>query len=255
MPCVTQHVEARVVCESGAVAVSWEPSTGASSYTAVAQAKGGYASSCNSSDTTCLFDDLLCSLNYSITVIASDETCSSAGSSAVEINTGTVESIFQLELQLCGFFFNHLCWTKTQSSALTDVVSELSSHLFICIHCSLVPCVPQLVTAEMMCSNDTGIVSWEEGEGVSSYLVQAFGPSGHNAMCNSTTASCQLPKMQCGQVYNLTVTAQDGQCDNSHTYINLQSGECNFWDNDQCQINIKEADTFFTSQSHFTFCL
>uniref|UniRef100_A0A3Q4AD79 Uncharacterized protein n=1 Tax=Mola mola TaxID=94237 RepID=A0A3Q4AD79_MOLML len=80
------------------VAVSWEPSKGASSYIAVAHGKGGYASSCNSSDTTCLFDDLLCSLNYSITVSASDET----------------------------------------------------------------PCVPQQVTAEMVCSNDTGVVSWEE---------------------------------------------------------------------------------------------
>lgn len=90
VPCVPQQVEARVVCESGAVAVSWEPSKGASSYTAVAQGNGGYASKCNSSQTTCLFNDLLCGLNYSITVSASDETCRSAGSSAVELNTGRI---------------------------------------------------------------------------------------------------------------------------------------------------------------------
>ena len=86
-----QQVEARVACESGAVAVSWEPSKGASSYTTVAQGNGGYESTCNSSDTTCLFDGLLCGLNYSITVSASDGTCSSAGSSAVEIDTGRVQ--------------------------------------------------------------------------------------------------------------------------------------------------------------------
>ncbi|XP_059196342.1 uncharacterized protein LOC131977156 [Centropristis striata] len=176
VPCVPQQVEARVICESGVVAVSWESSKGASSYTTVAQGNGGYMSECNSNETTCLFDDLLCGHNYSITVSASDGTCSSAESSAEELST--------------------------------------------------VPCVPQNVTAEMVCSNGTGIVSWEEGEGVSSYTVQAFGPDGDKIQCNSTTTSCQLPNMHCGQSYNLTVTAQDEQCDTSHAYLNLHSVPC-----------------------------
>ncbi|XP_075901618.1 uncharacterized protein fndc7b isoform X2 [Nelusetta ayraudi] len=177
VPCVPQHVEAQVVCESGAVAVSWEPSKGASSYAAVAQGNGGYDSTCNSSETTCLFEDLLCGQNYSIMVHASDGTCSSAGSSPVEINT--------------------------------------------------VPCVPAQVTAEMVCENDTGVVSWEEEEqGVSSYLVQAHGPDGHRATCNSTATSCQIPSMHCGQLYNMTVTALDGRCDNSRAFLNLQSVPC-----------------------------
>uniref|UniRef100_A0A672I691 Fibronectin type-III domain-containing protein n=1 Tax=Salarias fasciatus TaxID=181472 RepID=A0A672I691_SALFA len=67
VPCVPQQVEARVVCQSGAVAVSWEPSKGASSYTAVAQGSGGYESVCNSNQTTCLFSDLMCGHNYTIT--------------------------------------------------------------------------------------------------------------------------------------------------------------------------------------------
>nr|XP_019965387.1 PREDICTED: uncharacterized protein LOC109644441 [Paralichthys olivaceus] len=176
VPCVPQQVEARVVCESGGVAVSWEPSKGASSYTAVAQGNGGYESTCNSNGTTCLFSDLLCGLNYSISVNASDETCSSARSSDVEINT--------------------------------------------------LPCAPQGVTAEMFCSNDTGVVSWEEEEGVSSYSVQAFGPDGHRTECNSTETSCQLPSLHCGQLYNVTLTAQDGECDNSVAHLDLQSVPC-----------------------------
>lgn len=90
VPCVPQQVEARVVCESGAVAVSWEPSKGAMWYTTVAQGNGGYASVCVSNESTCLLDDLMCGHNYSITVSASDKTCSSAESSAVEINTGRI---------------------------------------------------------------------------------------------------------------------------------------------------------------------
>ncbi|XP_034066039.1 uncharacterized protein LOC117542456 [Gymnodraco acuticeps] len=176
VPCVPQQVEAWLNCESGAVAVSWEPSKGASSYTTIAQGNGGYESTCNSSTTTCVFDDLLCGLNYSITVSASDDTCGSAKSSPLVINT--------------------------------------------------VRCIPQNVKAEMVCSNDTGVVSWEEGEEVSSYMVRAFGPDGDNINCNSTTTSCQLPNMHCGQLYNLTVTAEDGQCDNSNAYLDLQSVPC-----------------------------
>lgn len=76
----------------------------------------------------------------------------------------------------------------------------------------------------MVCNNDTGVVSWEEAEGVSSYVVQAFGPNSHETLCNSTATSCKLPSLHCGQLYNLTVTAQDGQCDSSLAHHNLQSG-------------------------------
>lgn len=76
----------------------------------------------------------------------------------------------------------------------------------------------------MVCTNDTGVVSWEETEDVSSYVVQAFGPNGHKALCNSTATSCKLPRLPCGQLYNLTVTAQDGQCASSHAHQILQSG-------------------------------
>lgn len=88
------------------------------------------------------------------------------------------------------------------------------------------PCVPLNVTAEMICSNDTGVVSWEVEDGVSSYMVQAFGPDGHRPTCSSTSNSCQLPDMHCGQLYNLTVTAKDQQCGSKDAFLNLQSGKC-----------------------------
>lgn len=76
----------------------------------------------------------------------------------------------------------------------------------------------------MVCSNDTGVVSWEMEDGVSSYMVRAFGPDADKIQCNSTGTSCQLPNMHCGQLYNLTLTAKDGECDNSQAFLNLQSG-------------------------------
>lgn len=108
---------------------------------------------------------------------------------------------------------------------MIQIFRAILMPFFIHTCLSAVPCIPQNVTAEMMCSSDTGVVSWEEGEGVSSYKVQAMGPNGHKAECYSTESSCELPNMHCGQLYNVTVTAQDGRCDNSHAYLNLQSGK------------------------------
>uniref|UniRef100_A0A674C2S3 Fibronectin type-III domain-containing protein n=3 Tax=Salmo trutta TaxID=8032 RepID=A0A674C2S3_SALTR len=177
VPCVPEQLEANMDCDSGSVSVSWEPSNGATSYTAVAQGNGGYASSCNSSDTSCQFPELLCGLSYSITVQASDDVCNSADSSAVQLNT--------------------------------------------------LLCEPQNVSAQMECGSNAGLVSWEQGELVSSYLVRAVSPDGHRTQCDSNTTSCRLPSMHCGQQYNLTVTAQDGSCDNSNAYLTLQSVPCN----------------------------
>uniref|UniRef100_A0A7N6BGY5 Fibronectin type-III domain-containing protein n=1 Tax=Anabas testudineus TaxID=64144 RepID=A0A7N6BGY5_ANATE len=202
VPCVPQQVEAQVDCQSGAVAVSWEPSAGSLSYTTVAQGNGGYASTCNSTDTTCLFSNLLCSHDYSITV-----------------HERTV---------------------------------LIASIILTCL--SVVPCVPQKVTAEIVCSNDTGVVSWEKEDGVSSYEVQAFGPDGHKIKCNSTETSCQLPNLHCGQLYNLTVTAQDGRCDSSHAFLDLNcltssSSSSSFCLSVPCKVTYVQASLHCQSNS------
>lgn len=130
-----------------------------------------------------------------------------------------------LEALLC-------CWTQVESKFRNHFIlffhPEYPNGKSTCL--SPVPCVPQQVTTQMVCTNDTGIVSWEETEGVSSYMVQAFGPNGHKTLCNSTTSSCNLPSLHCGQLYNLTVTAQDGGCNSSHANQTLQSGLFNVWD-------------------------
>ncbi|XP_064190128.1 uncharacterized protein LOC135254105 [Anguilla rostrata] len=176
VPCVPQQVEASVDCESAVVSVSWERSFGATSYAVVAQGNGGYASTCNTSDTVCQFPDLLCGTPYSVTVSAADDVCSSERSAAVHVNT--------------------------------------------------VPCEPQNVSASVDCASDAGLVRWEQGEGVASYRVEAAGVDGHMTQCNSTSTSCRLPGLHCGQQYNLTVTAQDEQCDTSRAYLSLQSVPC-----------------------------
>lgn len=122
-----------MVCESGVVAVSWEPSKGATSYTTVAQGNGGYASTCNSSQTTCDFDDLLCGLSYSVTVSASDGTCSSAESSAVEINTGRVKISFVLIMWCLHWTFILNCNIQCSSAVILKRYLYLTSDIPVCL--------------------------------------------------------------------------------------------------------------------------
>uniref|UniRef100_A0AAV2KZF0 Fibronectin type-III domain-containing protein n=1 Tax=Knipowitschia caucasica TaxID=637954 RepID=A0AAV2KZF0_KNICA len=172
----SQNVRAELDCETRDVQVTWQTTKGALSYRTVAQSAGGFIEVCNSSVTWCSFTQLACDMNYTFTVVASDDQCSSHASDAVELYTG--------------------------------------------------PCDPQSVMASIVCENNTGLVSWEEADGVSSYSVHGHGPDGHAPSCITEGTSCRLDNMHCGQTYNLTVTANDGTCDNSQSHLTLDSAPC-----------------------------
>ncbi|XP_041941446.1 uncharacterized protein LOC121704923 [Alosa sapidissima] len=188
-PCAPVNVTNTVDCSTGVVLVIWDHSHGAVSYTVSAQGSGGYASTCNTTGTSCQFSDLLCGMTYDITLSAQsvDQTCSSQLSSPISIDT--------------------------------------------------VPCEPQNASAQLNCTTHGALVSWEAGDGSDNYLVQAVGDDGHQVGCNSSSSSCSLPSMHCGQSYNVTVTVLDGVCDSVHSEFTLQSAACapgNIQTNLQC---------------------
>ncbi|XP_039513478.1 uncharacterized protein fndc7rs1 [Pimephales promelas] len=176
VPCVPGHVQGRVNCTTGDVSLSWDRSVGAVSYTAVAWSSGGYASTCNSTGTACVFSDLLCGMNYSLAVSASDSSCRTAPTQPVVLNT--------------------------------------------------VSCKPQNASALLNCDTNSAVVTWELTDNLTHHTVQAVGSDGHRINCTSSDHSCTLSGIHCGQRYNLTVTAMDGVCDNSNTYLTLQSAPC-----------------------------
>lgn len=88
----------------------------------------------------------------------------------------------------------------------------------------LVPCEPQNASAQLNCSTHGALVSWDAGDGSDTYQVQAVGEDGHSIECNSSSSSCSLPTMRCGQSYNISVTVLDGVCDNVHAEFRMQSG-------------------------------
>lgn len=59
-------------------------------------------------------------------------------------------------------------------------------------------------------------VSWEATTGAVAYTVFAQDDSSqYYTSCRSSTTSCQLNQLQCGKVYNLTVMAEDANCNST----------------------------------------
>ncbi|KAJ8277963.1 hypothetical protein GJAV_G00082190 [Gymnothorax javanicus] len=263
VPCAPQSVEYRLDCDSHSARVMWEAGDGAESYTVHAYGWGGHFSECNTTGLACVVPDLMCSYSYNISVVSINHQCNISKSNMtemqavpcvprlVEANVDCESAVVSVSWEQSmgatsyavvaqgtgGYvpscntsstfceFSDLLCGTSysvTVSAADDACSSEPSSPVLV----DTVPCDPQNVSSAVDCGSSVGMVWWELGEGAASYHVQAAGEDGHLTQCNSSASSCQLPDLHCGQRYNLSVTAQDRQCDTSRAYLSLQSVPC-----------------------------
>lgn len=75
-------------------------------------------------------------------------------------------------------------------------------------------------------------------EGAVNYTATALSPSGHVSTCSSNFTNCELPELQCGQMYNLTVVASDGKCSSPpSSSLQLDSGELSPYNVRSCSRN------------------
>lgn len=59
----------------------------------------------------------------------------------------------------------------------------------------------------------TAQVTWNAAQGARSYSAQAVADRGSTILCNTTNKGCFLNGLQCGRVYNVSVTAHEQTCD------------------------------------------
>lgn len=85
-------------------------------------------------------------------------------------------------------------------------------HLFI-YFLPLEPCAPGNLSVSYNVSAAT--VMWGAARGASSYSVQAVTNQGLTATCNSSQTDCFINGLQCGQIYNVSVTAHNQACNNT----------------------------------------
>lgn len=114
------------------------------------------------------------------------------------------------------------------SDFFLDLSKEAESYqyFFMVPVILVVPCTPNIGTGVLDCFTNSALLDWMYSEGALNYTATALSPSGHVSTCTSNFTNCELPELHCGQMYNLTVVASDGQCSSPpSSSLQLDSGE------------------------------
>ncbi|XP_057183469.1 G surface protein, allelic form 156-like [Triplophysa rosa] len=263
VPCPPQDVESTLLCSSNSAHVEWHTSGGAESYEVQAISTDGHLTGCDSTNTSCVVSNLICGSIYDISVVAIDHNCNVSRSTITTLHSAPCVPD-QPEANLnCGSGVVDVSWQPSGGAVLYTAVAQgnggfasaCSSNSTACefpdLLCGLtysisvtasnhvctsaqshsvlldtVPCEPQGIVGEMECGSHMGVVSWEHENAIVSYLVHASSPYGDEISWGGSTNSCRLPSMHCGQAYNVTITAQDSQCDSQSAFLELHSVPC-----------------------------
>ncbi|TNN67818.1 Fibronectin type III domain-containing protein 7 [Liparis tanakae] len=249
-PCSPYNVSSQLMCSAATALVSWPPSANAVSY-AVRATGDGQNLTCSSLSTNCTLSPLVCGHAYSILVSAADGTCVSNFSDTFIQDQAPCPPSGLTAVAHCGASSLRASWNASVGAAsytttvtgpggfsetsstpnLTRSVSGLrcGSRYNVTVtsrggcssspsHTVLTtgPCDPVNVTSVLQCGSDSAAVSWDAAAGAVRYTVHArLDGAQHSTSCSSSTTSCQLKQLQCGKVYNLTVTAEDDTCNST----------------------------------------
>lgn len=84
-------------------------------------------------------------------------------------------------------------------------------------------------------------MSWQRSQGSVSYLAVAEDVTGRQWSCNTSSTSCQIAGLTCGQRYHVHVVGVDEKCVGAKSNIEeIQTGE-------------RASVSIFTTRCHCTF--
>lgn len=76
-----------------------------------------------------------------------------------------------------------------------------------------VPCGPVNVRAEVQCPSGVLSMGWDRTEDAAGYTTSVVSVSTREKVyCNSTSTSCSLSDLQCGESYSIQVMSYNGTC-------------------------------------------
>uniref|UniRef100_A0AAX7TG83 Fibronectin type-III domain-containing protein n=1 Tax=Astatotilapia calliptera TaxID=8154 RepID=A0AAX7TG83_ASTCA len=209
-------------------------------YVAYFDNQNGHYTSCMSTNTSCVVSGLMCGTVYSVWVKALGQqyntpclprdmtvevNCTSDNAVLVSWN-GTYGTTNISLMAVVGGSLQTLCTTQQESCNMTSLSCGETYSLSINAsndQCSLStqtlsnfttrPCPPQRVAVNLQCSSRTAVLSWEERSNVELYTASAIKASGgEEKTCDSVTSSCQFSGLDCGEMYNFTVTGHNRGC-------------------------------------------
>uniref|UniRef100_A0A672RTY0 Fibronectin type III domain containing 7, related sequence 4 n=1 Tax=Sinocyclocheilus grahami TaxID=75366 RepID=A0A672RTY0_SINGR len=204
-------------------------------------------------------------MNYSLAVSATDGTCNTAPSQPVvlstvpcklqnvsaQLNCDTNSAVVSWELsdnvtrhtvQAIGSDGHRIDCTSSDHSctlagmrcgqsynitvtALDGACDNSNTNLML----TSAPCAPSNVQTSLHCNISGGVVSvsWVQANGAEFYMAVAVSNDGHSYSCNTTTASCDLQELQCGQIYNVSVYSLAHGCGGvKSTMSQVQTAPC-----------------------------
>lgn len=223
VPCVPVNVQGVVDCSAKTLQTSWDAAAGAVSYISTLRGPGNVSTDCSTTDQRCVFPGLQCAQTYTFSVVSRNDRCNSSNSNIISARTGTFTFWLQANLSLLGTLkLKHWGYNNTCSQGRIQTYNSNNAHLPCC---SPAPCDPKDVTADLNCLSGVVTVTWGTSAGANYYTVLAE-TSRFFDSCNSTSTSCQLSQLQCGEDYTVTVLAGDGKCNSSiYTKINVTTGK------------------------------
>ena len=188
-PCPPKNVT--VIPSCGDAMVSWSPSPVAETYQVVATGADGHMHTCNTTSNNCSLSELHCDRQYTVSVTASHENCTSKASQNVTVSSG-------------------IC-PCTQKTWTTPVCVQTLTHLLL--HPG--PCRPDGLSVTYHCSNESALLSWSPKDNAVEFFGYAQAANGDMLYCRSTNPTCTIHSLQCGTAYNFSVQASDGSCNSS----------------------------------------
>ncbi|KAG2461556.1 FNDC7 protein, partial [Polypterus senegalus] len=292
-PCRPQNVSVQIDCATNSSLVSWVHAAGAINYTATAQSNSGKVYSCTTDGQECELQNLPCGQLYMVQVVAMDNTCSSLPSTAVNIQTAPcVPKISEVFLDCLNNTFL-VQWSQSEGAIdYTVTATAPNEHIVGCssnstnceigdLMCSqlysirvmafddqcnssestswymeTVPCVPQIVQTRLDCNKKGAFVQWNPVDGAQLYVVNATSNQGDEATCTTNKNFCEMTELQCGSIYNVSVTAANQLCDTSQSEPEeLKSGyvtATNDCDTGTVTVSWEESSgaTFYTVMAH-----
>ncbi|XP_049603206.1 pneumococcal serine-rich repeat protein [Syngnathus scovelli] len=248
-PCKPENVTGDLNCSSNIMTVMWDQvSSLAQNFTVEATSASGVNSTCETNMGYCSFLDLSCGQLYTFTVMGYTNVCMSEmsyptakqtapcppGEVSAVINCTTRKALVSWNTADAATAFSVLATTTDgHNSSCSEMGTSCELNNLVCgqnysvivdsMHtgCAGPATTPVLLTTDPCVPINISVyyrvvdtqVLWIAADGASSYTVWAGNDQGTVATCNSTGTSCYLSGLQCGQIYNVTLTAHNQACD------------------------------------------
>ncbi len=117
---------------------------------------------------------------------------------------------------------------------------------YVSLSPTVVPCIPQNVTAVETCSSDSASLTWNYANGAILYMGMATHVNGTVHTCAAMGPECTFSDLRCGESYDVYVMSTNLQCNSSESQrVTLQTGRCT-----ENQKEWMKGARYFKSKTH-----